>query len=102
MATENILMDAVKRGGDRQALHEKIRTYSMQASHRVYEEGLSNNLMDSLLNDPAFGLTEEDIAKAMNASAYIGRCVEQVEHFVNAYASPYCKDAEAINSQLHV
>lgn len=102
MATENILMEAVKKGGDRQALHEKIRAYSMEASARVYELGLDNNLMASLRADPAFGLTDEDIAHALDASRYIGRCVEQVENFVKNYAAPYIQDAQAIESQVHV
>jgi adenylosuccinate lyase len=82
MATENILMDAVKAGGDRQRLHEKIREYSLMAGSRVKDEGLSNNLAELLADDPEFPLGRSDISSKLDASLYIGRSPEQVEEFV--------------------
>lgn len=82
MATENILMEAVKAGGDRQELHEKIRTLSMQAARRVKEEGLENNLLDLLVEDGSFNMTHEDLKNILDPKKYIGRCVSQVEKIV--------------------
>ena len=81
MATENIMMDAVKRGGDRQALHERIRVHAVAAGKVVKEEGGQNDLIDRIAADPMFGLSKEEIVAHMNPSAYIGRCVQQVEEF---------------------
>ncbi|MBQ3782133.1 MAG: adenylosuccinate lyase [Lachnospiraceae bacterium] len=88
MATENIMMDAVKAGGDRQELHEKIRTLSMQAGKNVKEEGLDNNLLELIAADPAFNLTLEELQKTMDPSKYTGRSEEQVEEFVKEYIEP--------------
>ena len=88
MATENILMDAVKAGGDRQALHERIRTHSLAAGHRVKEEGLDNDLLERIAADPAFGLTREQIQKRLDPADYIGCCPEQVERFLSEYIQP--------------
>lgn len=88
MASENIMMDAVKKGGDRQALHEKIREYSMQAGKRVKEEGLDNDLIELILADDSFGLTADDIEKNLDPENYIGRCPEQVDEFLNEYVRP--------------
>lgn len=88
MATENILMDAVKAGGDRQALHERIRTHSLAAGHRVKEEGLDNDLLERIAADPAFGLTREQIQKRLDPADYIGCCPEQVERFLAEYIQP--------------
>lgn len=90
MATENILMEAVKAGGDRQDLHEKIRVHSQAAGHRVKQEGLDNDLIDRLKADPAFNnihhmLTEEQILNPMN---FIGRSVEQTERFLKEVVEP--------------
>lgn len=82
MATENILMESVKAGGDRQILHEKIRRYSMEASKRVKKEGLSNNLIDLLKNDKDFNITEDELDEILNPNKYIGRCKSQVEEFI--------------------
>ncbi len=84
MATENILMDAVKRGGDRQALHEKIRLYSLAAGSRVKDEGLSNNMAEQIAADPDFGLSPAEISAMLKPANFIGRCVEQVEAFLAA------------------
>lgn len=92
MATENILMDAVKKGGDRQELHERIRTLSMEAGRRVKEEGLENDLLERIVQDDAFPLNEEDVKKLMRGELYIGRAKEQVEEFVSEYIEPILKD----------
>ncbi len=83
MATENILMDAVKRGGDRQELHEKIRVHSMAAGMRVKTEGLENDLMDRLIGDEAFGLTADLADQLLNAVKFIGRAPAQTEEYVD-------------------
>ncbi|MEN0020552.1 MAG: lyase family protein [Planctomycetota bacterium] len=90
LATENILMEAVKAGGDRQDLHEKIRVHAQAAGHRVKQEGLDNDLIDRLRNDPAFAsvhhlLTEEELLDPMK---YVGRSVEQTERFIAEVIEP--------------
>ena len=82
MATENIMMDAVKRGGDRQELHEKIRVHSMAAGMRVKTEGLENDLIDRLVKDPAFGLTRDLADALLDASKYVARAPKQTEEYV--------------------
>ena len=82
MATENIMMSAVKRGGNRQELHERIRQHSMAAGKRVKEEGLDNDLIDRIAADPMFGLTKEEIVAELDPKAYIGRAPQQVEDFI--------------------
>ena len=88
MATENILMDCVKRGGDRQDLHEKIRQYSIQAGKRVKEEGLDNNLCELIASDPAFGVTLDDLKAVLDPKLYVGRAPQQVEEFVSECIRP--------------
>lgn len=88
MATENILMEAVKKGGDRQELHEKIREYSMIAGKRVKEEGKNNNLLELLEKDEAFGLNKEELDSLLDGSLYIGRCPEQVVEFIEEEVKP--------------
>ena len=88
MASENIMMDAVKRGGDRQAIHERIRQLSLEAGYAVKELGLSNDLIDRIASDPAFDLTREELEKHLEPGAYIGRCPEQVEEFLADYIQP--------------
>lgn len=88
MATENIMMDAVKVGGDRQELHEKIRTLSMEAGKNVKEKGLDNNLLELIAADPAFNLTLEELNRAMEPSRYTGRAKEQVEEFLDEVIRP--------------
>ena len=88
MATENILMDAVKRGGDRQALHERIRTHSLAAGSRVKDEGKDNDLLERIAADPAFGLSKEEVLRHLNPSDYIGCCPHQVERFLAEYVQP--------------
>lgn len=82
MATENIMMDAVKAGGDRQELHERIRELSMEAGRTVKVEGKDNNLLELIAADPAFNLTLEELEKAMEPSRYVGRAKEQTEVFL--------------------
>ena len=82
MATENILMDAVKQGGDRQALHERIRTHSMEASYRVKTEGLSNDLLERIAADPVFGMSREQLSQVLDAKLYVGRAPQQTEEYV--------------------
>ena len=88
MATENIMMDAVKAGGDRQELHEKIRTLSMEAGKNVKVEGKDNNLLELIANDEAFNLSYEELEKAMDPSKYVGRSVLQTERFLNDFVKP--------------
>ncbi|MEG1992637.1 MAG: adenylosuccinate lyase [Acetivibrio sp.] len=88
MATENIMMDAVKRGGDRQELHEKIRTLSMEAGRNVKEKGLENDLLERIAKDESFHMTTEDLKKAMDPKKYIGCSKEQVELFLKEIIQP--------------
>ncbi len=88
MATENIMMDAVKAGGDRQELHEKIRELSMEAGRTVKEEGKDNNLLELIAADPAFNLSLEELQKSMEPSRYVGRSKEQVERFIETVVQP--------------
>ncbi len=88
MATENLLMEAVKHGGDRQELHEVIREHSMAAARRVKEEGLDNDLIDRLRNDPAFAAIKDDFDTIINPSAFIGRAPQQVEAFLSETVRP--------------
>lgn len=88
MATENIMMDAVKRGGDRQMLHEQIRRLSLEAGYQIKELGLPNDLIDRIAAEPMFGLTKEELETHLNPVAYIGRCPEQVEEFLGREVKP--------------
>lgn len=88
MATENIMMDAVKAGGDRQELHEKIRTLSMEAGRQVKVEGKDNNLLELIAVDPAFNMTLEDLKKTMDPARYTGRSEIQVEKFLKTVVQP--------------
>lgn len=92
MATENIMMDAVKAGGDRQELHERIRELSMEAGRNVKENGRENNLLELIAADPAFGLSLEDLKKTMEPSRYVGRAPEQVEAFLDQVVNPILEE----------
>ncbi|HBY71815.1 MAG TPA: adenylosuccinate lyase, partial [Lachnospiraceae bacterium] len=92
MATENIMMDAVKAGGDRQELHEKIRVLSMEAGKNVKEKGLDNNLLELIAADPAFNMTLEDLKKSMDPSRYTGRAKEQTEEFIAEVIQPILEE----------
>ena len=88
MATENIMMDAVKAGGDRQELHERIRELSMEAGRHVKVEGQDNNLLELIAADPAFNLSLDDLKKSMDPARYTGRAKEQVEEFLAEVIQP--------------
>jgi hypothetical protein len=96
MATENIMMDAVKAGGDRQELHERIRELSMEAGRNVKEKGLDNNLLELIAADPAFNMTLEELQKTMEPSRYTGRAKEQVETFLTKVVRPVLEENRAI------
>lgn len=105
MATENIMMDAVKAGGDRQELHEKIRTLSMEAGKNVKEKGLENNLLDLIAADPAFNMGIEELKKTMDPSKYVGRSKEQVEEFLAEVIAPILeknKDLLGVTAEINV
>lgn len=91
MATENILMAAVRRGGDRQVLHEKIRKHSMDASNRVKLEGAENDLLQRIAADPSFDLAQEELAELLDAGLYIGRAPQQVEEYLEQVVYPLLK-----------
>lgn len=96
MASENILMDAVKRGGDRQELHEKLRVHAQLAGRRMKEEGAPNDLLDRIVQDDAFGLTKEQVADIMKPELYIGRSVQQVEEYLSRHVAPLLKENQAL------
>lgn len=95
MATENILMDAVKAGGDRQELHELIREHSMEAGKVVKEQGGENDLIERIIADPAFNLSREDIEGILKPENYIGRCESQVTEFIAEYVDPALAGSDA-------
>ena len=88
MATENIMMDAVKRGGDRQQLHERIRVLSQEAGRNVKDLGQPNNLIDLIAADPLFGMSREELTAHLEPAHYIGRCPEQVTEFLEEDIRP--------------
>ena len=94
MATENIMMESVKRGGNRQELHEKLRVHSHAAAAKVKLEGGRNDLIDRIANDPDFPLTKEEIEKELEPKKYIGRCVSQVNIFINEIVNPLLKNID--------
>ena len=105
MATENIMMDAVKNGGNRQELHEKIRQLSMQAGKTVKEEGKENNLVDLIAADPAFGLTKADIEKNLKLELYVGRAPRQVDVYLRDVVNPVLeahKDESGVKAEINV
>lgn len=94
MATENIMMESVKRGGNRQELHEKLRVHSHAAAGKVKLEGGKNDLIDRIADDPAFPLTKEEIEKELEPKKYIGRCVSQVNCFIDEIVKPLLADID--------
>ncbi len=105
MATENIMMDAVKAGGDRQELHEKIRTLSMQAGRAVKEEGRDNDLLERIAADESFGLSLEELKEAMKPEKYVGRSARQVEVFLRDVIRPILdenRDSLGMNAEINV
>lgn len=105
MATENIMMDAVKKGGDRQELHEKIRTYSMEAAKAIKVDGLENDLLDRIAADPAFMTTREEIDKILEPKNFVGRAPQQTEEFLKNHIAPILennKDLLGIKVEINV
>ena len=105
MATENIMMDAVKAGGDRQELHERIRELSMEAGRNVKEKGLDNNLLELIAADPAFNLTLEDLQKTMKPEKYVGRASEQVDAYLKNVICPLLeknKEILGVKAEINV
>ena len=105
MATENIMMDAVKAGGDRQELHERIRELSMEAGRIVKEKGLDNNLLELIAADPAFNLSLEELQKTMDPAKYVGRAPVQVEAYLNNVVNPMLeanKEILGVTAEINV
>lgn len=105
MATENILMDAVKAGGDRQELHERIRTHSMAAGKRVKEEGLANDLLDRIAADPAFNMTKEQLNALMKPENFVGCAPVQTTEFIQQEVAPVLeknKELLGITAEINV
>ncbi len=105
MATENIMMESVKRGGDRQELHERIREHSMAAAQRVKGEGLDNDLIKRIIADDSFNLSKEEILAIIDPTKFVGRAPSQVVEFIDEYITPIVednKDAVDIHSEINV
>lgn len=105
MATENIMMESVKRGGDRQELHESIRIHSMAAAQRVKGEGLENDLIDRIINDKSFKLSKEEILSIIDPNEFVGRAPSQVVEFINQYVNPILennKEALEVKAEITV
>ena len=105
MATENIMMDAVKAGGDRQELHERIRQHSMAAGRVVKEEGKDNDLLERIAADPAFGMTMDQLQAIMKPENFVGRAPEQTEEFISEYVKPVLdenKDILGMKAEINV
>lgn len=105
MATENIMMESVKRGGDRQELHERIRIHSMEAAKRVKGEGLDNDLIKRIIADDSFKLTEKEILDIIDPKLFTGRAESQVVEFIDEYVNPIInkyKEAIEIKSEINV
>ena len=105
MATENIMMDAVKAGGDRQELHERIRELSMEAGRNVKEKGLDNNLLELIAADPAFNLSLEELQKTMDPAKYVGRAPIQVDVYLKTVVNPVLeanKDILGVTAEINV
>ena len=100
LATENIMMEAVKRGGNRQELHERIRQHSMAATARM-KEGEPCDLLERLAGDPAFGMTRAELDAVMDPRIYTGRCAEQVERLIAEY-EPLLQDAPRADAEISV
>ena len=99
MATENIMMDAVKRGGDRQELHEQIRVHSLAAARTVKEEGKPNDLVERIAADPTFGISKEEILKILKPENFIGRAAQQVEEFLDGLSA---EDFDVMSAEINV
>ncbi len=106
MATENLMMRSVKRGGDRQELHEKVRRHALAAGERVKMHGLENDLLDRIAADPAFGVTREELEDELRPERFVGRAPEQVDEFLTDWVDPvlnrYEADVNLETPELHV
>jgi len=105
MATENIMMDAVKKGGDRQELHEKIRKLSMEAGAHVKQEGKENNLLELIAAEPSFQLSLEELQASMDPAKYVGRAPEQVDRFLSDVIKPILdrnQELLGVKAEIHV
>ncbi len=105
MATENIMMEAVKKGGDRQELHERIRVHSMDAGKVVKVDGGANDLLQRIAADPAFGMTLEELEAVMEPKNFVGRAPSQTQEFVDGYIKPVLeekKDLLGIDVEINV
>jgi adenylosuccinate lyase len=106
MATENLMMRAAKRGGDRQELHERVRRHAIAAGMRVKSEGLDNDLLDRIAADEAFGVKRADLEEALRPELYVGRAPEQVDEFLNDWVAPvlerYAGEVDPSTPELHV
>jgi adenylosuccinate lyase len=98
MATENIIMESVKKGGDRQELHERIRVHSMEAGRKVKVEGGRNDLLDRIAGDPVFGMARGDLEGILDVKQFIGRAPEQVSEFIEGYVDPVLERGAVYNS----
>ncbi|MCI8497156.1 MAG: adenylosuccinate lyase, partial [Clostridiales bacterium] len=104
MATENIMMDAVKRGGNRQELHERVRVHSMEAGRIVKQEGGENDLLERIANDPAFGVTMDELKAIVRPENYVGRAPEQVDEFLREEVAPILaeNDVADVTAEVNV
>src|SRR5690606_38973818 len=106
MATENLMMRSVKRGGDRQELHERVRRHAIAAGERVKKDGLGNDLLDRIAGDEAFGVTREELEEELRPERYVGRAPEQVDAFLAEWVDPvlkrYADDVNQQTPELHV
>jgi adenylosuccinate lyase len=106
MATENLMMRSVKRGGDRQELHERVRQHSVAAGQRIKGEGLQSDLLDRIAADEAFGVTRDELEDALRPELYVGRAPQQVDEFLAEWVEPvlakYAGDLGTATPELHV
>ena len=105
MATENIMMDAVKRGGNRQELHERIRVHSMEAGRQVKVEGMENDLLERIAADETFGVTLDELKDILDPAKYVGRSPEQVTEFLEECVNPLLeqyKDELGVTVEINV
>ena len=103
MATENIMMSAVKKGGDRQELHEKIRQYSIEAGRQVKEKGLENDLCERILADDMFKINKEELDEILKPESFTGRSEEQVEEYIEQYIRPIIEaNKDVLNEQVEI
>ena len=102
IASENIMMGLVKKGGDRQEIHEKIRVHSIAAGKKVKEEGLDNDMLERICNDPTLDITMDELKEILVPAKYIGRCVEQVDNFLANEVDPLIEGVGGMKVDLSV